>query len=1570
MDSRVSTQSQSRTLSEGLSGTYKKLILSGKYGPFDFLFPLLDQITQETSVPNILYWIVIICNVFQIVLLSIWPFSTDFSTLDGGFNKVLSYFVGVFLFVGNEKYLTHNYVFFAIITVLFFLFLIASIAQLIAYNSKRTFTKWILYFIRFIADVVINYYIIPTGCFAGYSLQIFIDSGGTDIGCLVYSIFSIVYFIFYSIIFVMNSKIFAVSPFLPTSPIVTWESRYFTFFMIMEGIFGFCASFVKNFFDWVSIVLFILHMVFIVYTIDKVYSFYFVRLSVMKCYLGAICTSIVLDVVSIIYFFVDFPTYVFAILFVVFFIVSIILSHFSINYHKRKVVEILSLEHDEAEQQYELIGLKSNPVKASFFIHIGLMEMSSRLIDFTLLRYLITQTDSLQVYAACLKLVCFFPQESRFMSQIFQTMISRTDLTFAYRFLMYQTQRIKAIRQSSSSLDSNDSYQRLVQEDKRCHGEIISFWKHIPTTTESVTKLSDDIQHIESQWTELLNSYPNNTRFREEYVKFIVDCKSDFTGGILQKYKIQQIDQGRNFATDKSFKFFVANYPQYLKKKVIDYRGNFLLDKNKKNYNSIGNSSNSSNSFTDSSSNQISAEIEDTIGRTMFKNSRTRIALQNAFYNRRSTPICFFKVVAIYVFVIQVVAAVVSFLLFNDIFPTYSRGINEAASISELRTVVSSLEFYNYINWANIRGLLGEPPVYDGEQDVAFGVPPRENIDKTGAELLRRYNNLADDFYTDALDGIDIYQTASLFVKDDVQGYFCEGFTPFPAVKTSLQKLIIHVLQCTNYLIVSTTPAEFNNNRYLCEIAANAQTISTSLQSMYDSLRTAVTDKDAELHSKHNWAMIIFAIALFVLIIPISLISLFFVYREDAKLLNLMKTFTETQIQELITPILIDIESETSSNANIQIDKDGKSEHHVLSYIGFFILQAIFIAVLILTIYNSYTWIKSLDNAFDWTIMSSLREPAMIESISASTLSILLNVTDADFDPSTFLATSISAQNIRRMSTSRTAQYAHNQLVLGGLGVDPCKGINDEIDQINGLPSCDVTDDHSTFKCGSFQQVVDYIQTVTDNQFDGLTKLEGESYFLMPHGMFNHQNEKLDRSTRLLVDYGNSQISRHNGVMLGFLIILIVIALIILLVSFLIAARCNKVYTTLLHLLLRMTPSVLTNNIPILNFLLKRDDTNNDGSNTMSTSMKIIYSASDPIISVGNYDGIEYVNKAVTGLLGYTPEQLLGQNFSFIFDTRSNNEVVKQIQMMKNDQSSLTYESHIKCISDNNCEKLCHITLLGMSKSGSSPTSFVFILRDEEELMKRQTEAEEAKKKSEYLLYQILPMDIVLRLNRGEKNISLVVPSATIIFIDVQRFSDYASSLSPPQIMGALSLLFGTYDTIIQKYNMITKIKLIGDDYMAAGGLFNPNDPPQSHAEQVLKFALDVLAELDEVNNKLSSNLCVRIGINTGGPIIAGVLGTDKPTFDIIGDPINVAARLQSTDIAGKVQISADTYELVSNLEVNFEKRNDVFLKGKGQCSTYLVSPLQGFSLALSASALALVSSSQVSSLTIHEEVK
>ena len=201
-----------------------------------------------------------------------------------------------------------------------------------------------------------------------------------------------------------------------------------------------------------------------------------------------------------------------------------------------------------------------------------------------------------------------------------------------------------------------------------------------------------------------------------------------------------------------------------------------------------------------------------------------------------------------------------------------------------------------------------------------------------------------------------------------------------------------------------------------------------------------------------------------------------------------------------------------------------------------------------------------------------------------------------------------------------------------------------------------------------------------------------------------------------------------------------------------------------------------------------------------------------------------------------------------------------------------------------------------------------------------------------------MPRDIVVRINNGESDISFSVPFATIIFIDINKFSEYSSNLSPQDIMSNLSFYFAEIDRIASKYEMVTKIKLIGDIYMAACGLFHPNIEPIHHAEDTIKFALEVVDEIDNINRCLESHLSIRIGVNSGGPVIAGVLGSDKPLFDIIGDPINVAARLQSTGSPNQVHVSQATYELLKDTDFYISKVGDTFLKGKGVQTTYVVS--------------------------------
>jgi class 3 adenylate cyclase len=254
------------------------------------------------------------------------------------------------------------------------------------------------------------------------------------------------------------------------------------------------------------------------------------------------------------------------------------------------------------------------------------------------------------------------------------------------------------------------------------------------------------------------------------------------------------------------------------------------------------------------------------------------------------------------------------------------------------------------------------------------------------------------------------------------------------------------------------------------------------------------------------------------------------------------------------------------------------------------------------------------------------------------------------------------------------------------------------------------------------------------------------------------------------------------------------------------------------------------------------------------------------------------------------------------------------------------------------------LTLMGMDSGDGDVDSFVMIMQDITQLIEQQEAAEAAKQASEKLLYEILPRDIVNRISQGEKDITFVVPSATLSFMDIQKFSVYAATLSPQEIMGNLSLIFNGFDNLLPKYPLITKIKLIGDVYMCGSGLFSPEEDPKNHAEQTVRFTLEALRALEETNIKLGANLAVRIGVNTGGPVIAGVLGTDKPVFDIIGDPINIAARLQSTCVPGRVQISEDTYHLLKDLGFMIEPRGEIFLKGKGKRPAFLVLPSSQFS--------------------------
>ena len=231
-----------------------------------------------------------------------------------------------------------------------------------------------------------------------------------------------------------------------------------------------------------------------------------------------------------------------------------------------------------------------------------------------------------------------------------------------------------------------------------------------------------------------------------------------------------------------------------------------------------------------------------------------------------------------------------------------------------------------------------------------------------------------------------------------------------------------------------------------------------------------------------------------------------------------------------------------------------------------------------------------------------------------------------------------------------------------------------------------------------------------------------------------------------------------------------------------------------------------------------------------------------------------------------------------------------------------------------------------------------FTIRDITQTVRYNTLIEEERLKSDKLLESILPAKLVKRVQQGEKNISFAVQSASIAFMDIVSFTPWCGSLPANRIVEILNMLYKEFDALVSKYPTATKIKCIGDCYMAASGIFSEINQPAVHAKELTGFGIDAIAAVQKVNSETDQKLQIRVGINTGGPIVAGVLGSGKPTFEILGPAINMAQQMEHSGVPMHVHISRAVYELIYGGEFKIKERGQTEIKN-GPVITYLVYP-------------------------------
>ncbi|MEO1654902.1 MAG: adenylate/guanylate cyclase domain-containing protein, partial [Bacteroidota bacterium] len=228
------------------------------------------------------------------------------------------------------------------------------------------------------------------------------------------------------------------------------------------------------------------------------------------------------------------------------------------------------------------------------------------------------------------------------------------------------------------------------------------------------------------------------------------------------------------------------------------------------------------------------------------------------------------------------------------------------------------------------------------------------------------------------------------------------------------------------------------------------------------------------------------------------------------------------------------------------------------------------------------------------------------------------------------------------------------------------------------------------------------------------------------------------------------------------------------------------------------------------------------------------------------------------------------------------------------------------------------------------------------ELEKQRDLIKQEKEKSEKLLLNILPQEVAEELKiRGKAEVRQY-ELVSVLFADIKGFTEAASTMSPTKVLRALEVYFTAFDGIISKYGL-EKIKTIGDAYMCAGGIPAAN---KSNPIELTLAALEMQQFMKEYNQEMKENTDqdvppweLRIGIHSG-PLIAGVIGTTKFSYDVWGDTVNMASRMETAGLVNRVNISKFTYELIKDF-FSCEYRGKVQVKSKGDVDMYFVNGLQ-----------------------------
>lgn len=309
---------------------------------------------------------------------------------------------------------------------------------------------------------------------------------------------------------------------------------------------------------------------------------------------------------------------------------------------------------------------------------------------------------------------------------------------------------------------------------------------------------------------------------------------------------------------------------------------------------------------------------------------------------------------------------------------------------------------------------------------------------------------------------------------------------------------------------------------------------------------------------------------------------------------------------------------------------------------------------------------------------------------------------------------------------------------------------------------------------------------------------------------------------------------------------------------------------------------------------------------------------------------LEFVSDGCYNLTGYAPSDLLGEQavpFERLIHPDDRSYVQGEIEHSLSDGNP--FQMTYRILTADGQEKWVlekGIPVAHQQSDSAVVEGFLTDITDRKEIEEALRIEQE---RSEKLLLNILPASIADQLKRSSQSIAYRFDEVTILFADIVNFTEMAGALAPTELVDLLNEIFSAFDHLAERHQL-EKIKTIGDAYMVVGGV---PSPLTDHTQAIAEMALDMQAAIAQFRRQDRSSFSLRIGIDTG-PVVAGVIGLKKFSYDLWGDAVNVASRMESQGVCDRIQVTAAVYEQLKAHYI-FESRGLIDVKGKGEMLTY-----------------------------------